>query len=47
MIDAVSSRKKNGICFLSVGIGNLTNFAEVKSLCKFGACLLDNNAFFF
>ena len=44
MIDAVRAKKKPFICF---GIGNLSNFAVIKSLPKFGGCLVDNNAFFF
>ena len=38
---------KNPTCFISFGIGNLSNFAVVKSLHKFGGSLLDNNTFFF
>ena len=37
---------KNPICFIYFGIGNLSNFAVVKSLPKFGSFLVDNNAFF-
>ena len=29
---------KNQTCFICVGIGNLSNFAVVKSLRKFGGC---------
>ena len=45
MIDAVSARK-NLICFIYFGIVILSNFAVVKSLRKFGGCLVDNNTFF-
>ena len=38
-----SGQGKNQTCF---GIGNLSNFAVVKSLRKFEGCLLDNNFFF-
>ena len=38
---------KNQICFICFSIGNLSNFAVVKSLGKFGGCLMDNNAFSF
>ena len=38
---------KNPTCFICFGIGILSNFAVVKSLRKFGACLVDNNTFFF
>ena len=38
---------KNPTCFISFGIGNLSNFDVVKSLRKFGNCLVDNNTFFF
>ena len=45
MIDAVRARKKiQLVCF---GVGNLPNFAVVKSLREFGGCLVDNNTFFF
>ena len=38
---------KNPTSFISVGIGNLSNFAAVKSLRNFGGFLVDNNIFFF
>ena len=38
---------KNPSCFICFGIGNLSNFAVVESLRKFGGSLLDNNTFFF
>ena len=38
---------KNPTCFIIFGIGNLSNFAVVKSLRKYGCCLVDNNTFFF
>ena len=38
---------KNPTCFISVGIGNPSNFAVVKSLRKFEGFLVDNNTFFF
>ena len=38
---------KNPTYFLCFDIGNLSNFAVVKSLRKSGGCLLDNNTFFF
>ena len=38
---------KNSTCFIYFDIPNLTNFAVVKSLRKFGDCLGDNNSFFF
>ena len=47
MIDTVSARKKSPTCFICFGIGNLSNFAMVKTLRKFGGCLVDNNTFFF
>ena len=46
MIDAVSGRKKSNL-FYWFGIGNLSNFAMVKNLRKFGGCLVDKNTFFF
>ena len=46
MTDAVNA-VKNPTCFICFGIGNLSNFAVVKSLHKFGGCLLDNNTSFF
>ena len=33
-------------CFICFGIGNLSNFAVVKSLHKFWGCLLDNNTLY-
>ena len=42
-----SVQEKNPTCFICFGIGYLSNFAFVKSLCKFGGCLVDNNTFFF
>ena len=38
---------KNPTCFICFGVGNLSNFAVVKSLRKFGGCLADNNTFLF
>ena len=38
---------KNPTSFICFGIGNLSNFAVVRSLRKFGGCLVDNNNFFF
>ena len=38
---------KNPACFICFGIGNLSNFAVVESLRKFGGSLLDHNTFFF
>ena len=38
-----SGQGKSPTCF---GIGNLSNFAVVKSLRKFEGCLVDNNFFF-
>ena len=38
---------KRRACFISVGIGNLSDFAMVKSLCKLRACLVDNNTLLF
>ena len=35
----------NNLTFIYFGIGNLSNFAVIKSLQKFGGCLVDNNAF--
>ena len=35
----------NNLTFICFGIGNLSNFAVIKSLQKFGGCLVDNNAF--
>ena len=46
MIAAVRARKKSP-CFICFGIGNLSNFAVVKRLRRFGGCLVDNNTFFF
>ena len=46
MIDAVAQRK-NPNCFIYFGIGNLSNFAIVKSLYKFGSCLVGNYCDFF
>ena len=34
-------------CVIWFGVGNLSNFAVVKSLSKFGGCLVDNNSFYF
>ena len=41
------AKGKNLTCFICFGIGNLSNFAVVKSLRKFGGCLVGNNTFFF
>ena len=41
------AKGKNPTCFICFGIYNLSNFAVVKSLCKFGGFLVDNNMFFF
>ena len=38
---------KNPTCFIWLGVGNLSNFAVVKNLSKFGGCLADNNTFYF
>ena len=38
---------KNPTSFICFSIGNLSNFVVVKSLRKFGGCLVDNNTFFF
>ena len=38
-------QEKNPTCFICFGIGNLPNFAVVKSLRKFWGCLVDNNTF--
>ena len=38
---------KNTTFFICFGIGNLSNFAVVKTLCKFGDCLVDHNSFSF
>ena len=46
MIDAVRAREKSNL-FICYGIGNLSNFAVVQSLRKFGGCLVNNNTFFF
>ena len=45
MMDEVSARKKSN-CFICFGIGNLSNLAVIKSLCKFGGQVVDNNTFF-
>ena len=47
MIDAICARKKIQLVLFFFGIGNLSNFAVVKSLPKFGGCLVDNNTFLF
>ena len=50
MIDAARARKKSNLFylyFICFGIANLSNFAVVKSLHKFGGCLVDNTTFFF
>ena len=41
------AQKKYPTCFIFYGIGNLSNFAVVKSLLKFGGFLVDNITFFF
>ena len=41
------AQEKNPTCFICFGIGNVSNFAVVKSSCKFRVCLVDNNTFFF
>ena len=38
---------KNPTCFICFGLGNLSDFAVVKCLGKFGGYLVDNNTFFF
>ena len=38
---------KNLTCCVCFSIGNLSDFALVKSLRKSGGCLVDNNTFFF
>ena len=38
---------KNSTGFIYFGIGNLSNFAVVKSFRNFGGCLVDDNNFFF
>ena len=38
---------KNPSCFICFDIGNLSNFAAIKSLGKFGGCLVYNNTFFY
>ena len=38
---------KNPTCFICFCIGDLSNFAVVKSFRKFGGCAVDNNSFFF
>ena len=43
----MSVQGKNPTCFTIFGMGNLSNFAVVKGLCKFGGCVVDNNTFFF
>ena len=43
MIDAVRTREKSNLFCL---FGNLSNFAVVKSLGKFGGFLVDNTFFF-
>ena len=35
----------NNLTFICFGVGNLSNFAVIKSLQKYGGCLVDNNAF--
>ena len=37
---------KSTTCFICFGIGNISNFAVVKSLRKLGGCVVDNNFFF-
>ena len=37
---------KNPNSFICFDVGNLSNFAVVKSLHKFGGSLVDNNTFF-
>ena len=37
---------KSTTCFICFGIGNISNFALVKSLRKLGGCVVDNNFFF-
>ena len=41
------AQRKYRTCFIFYGIGNLSNFAVVKSLLKFGGFLVDNITFFF
>ena len=38
---------KNPTCFVYFDTTNLSNFALVKSLHKFGGCLVGDNTFFF
>ena len=38
---------KDPTCYICVDIGNLSNFAVVKSLRKLEGFLVDNNSFFF
>ena len=46
MTDAVRARKKSN-CFIYFDNSNLSNFAVIKGLRKFGGCLVDNNTLFF
>ena len=46
MIDTVCARKKSNLLYFFFGIENLSNFPVVKSLRKFGSCLVDSNTFF-
>ena len=41
------AKGKSPTGFICFGIGNLSNFALVKSLHKFRGCLVNNNTFFF
>ena len=38
---------RNPTCFIHFGIGDLSNFAVVKSLRKFEGCLVDKTTLFF
>ena len=40
------TQRKNSTCFICFGISNLSDLAIVKSLSKFGGCLLNNNTNF-
>ena len=40
------AQRKNPTSFIYSGVGNLSDFAVVKRVRKFGGCLLYNNIFF-
>ena len=40
-------QRKNLTCFVYFDTGNLSNFAVIKSLHKFGGCSVGDNTFFF